>query len=110
MSRVSRPMIYAIDFDGTIVEHRYPYIGELNKEAQQFILDLQERGDQWILYTMREGDKLMEAVEYCRERGMFPTAVNDNTEELKREFNNNPRKIYADYYIDDHNLGGLRWK
>lgn len=107
---MGRKTIYAIDFDGTIVSNEFPFIGDINKEAQAFIEDIQSRGDEWILYTMRESEVLDEAVEYCKEHGLFPTAVNDNTETMKRLFRNNPRKIYADFYIDDHNMGGLRWK
>ena len=105
---MSRKTIYAIDFDGTIVSNEFPFIGDINKEVQDLIYAIQERGDEWILYTMREDEVLDEALEYCKEHGLFPNAVNDNTESMKRLFRNNPRKVYADYYIDDHNAGGLR--
>ena len=102
--------IYAIDFDGTIVTHEYPKIGVLNPKAYNFIKKLQARGDKWILYTMREGKYLDAAVGFLLEHGLVPDAVNDNLKELCEEFRNNPRKIYADVYIDDHNAGGLRWE
>ena len=102
--------LYAIDFDGTIVVHDFPRIGEPNEEAIRFIWDLQERGDKWILLTMREGVYLDAAVNFCHENGLFPSAVNDNVDYMKVLFHNNPRKIYADVYIDDHNAGGLRWE
>lgn len=102
--------LYAIDFDGTIVVHDFPRIGEPNEEAIRFIWDLQERGDKWILLTMREGAYLDAAVNFCHENGLFPSAVNDNVDYMKVLFHNNPRKIYADVYIDDHNAGGLRWE
>ena len=101
--------IYAIDFDGTIVENKWPFIGELNHEAADFIGKLQSRGDQWILYTMREGQRLKEAVDFLKSHGLEPDAINDNTKEMQQLFHNNPRKIYADTYIDDHNAGGLKW-
>jgi hypothetical protein len=100
-------MIYAIDFDGTIVENKFPEIGEIKPEAKEFILKLQERGDKWILYTMRENEQLVEAVEFLSDYGLEPDAVNDNLRELKQSFGNNPRKIFANVYIDDHNAGGL---
>jgi len=102
--------LYAIDFDGTIVVHDFPRIGEPNEEAIKFIWDLQERGDKWILLTMREGAYLDAAVDFCKEHGLFPCAVNDNADYMQVLFQNNPRKIYADVYIDDHNAGGLRWE
>lgn len=100
-------MIYAIDFDGTIVENKYPDIGELNKEAYNFIKDLKERGNKWILYTMREGKLLEEACLFLKKFNIEPNAVNDNLPEMKEFFKNNPRKIFANVYIDDHNAGGL---
>lgn len=47
-------MIYAIDFDGTIVENAFPAIGELKPAAERFIREIHRKGDKWILYTMRE--------------------------------------------------------
>jgi len=103
-------MIYSVDFDGTIVEHRFPAIGKLKEEALKFLQKVQEsQNDVWILNTMREGKKLEEAVSFLHSVGLFPDAVNDNLEEVKAEWGNNPRKIYADVYIDDRNAGGLQF-
>jgi len=102
-------VIYAIDFDGTIVENAFPRIGKLNFAAECFIRDLQERGDKWILYTMREGEKLQEAVDFLAKLGLKPDAVNDNLPEMKKLYGNDPRKVFANVYIDDHNAGGLVW-
>ena len=100
-------MIYAIDFDGTIVENKFPEIGELKPEAETFIRALQERGDKWILYTMREGEVLEEALAFLRKNDLIPDAVNDNLPEMCEFYHNNPRKVFANVYIDDHNAGGL---
>ena len=100
-------MIYAIDFDGTIVSNRFPAIGNLNMEAYRFIKQLQERGDKWILYTMREGAYLEDAVRYLEQLHLHPDAVNDNLPEMCEFYGNNPRKVFANVYIDDHNAGGL---
>ena len=102
--------IYSIDFDGTIVDNRWSSIGALKPEAKKFILAIQERGDKWILNTMREGRYLDEAVEWLHAQGMHPDAINDNLEEIKEAYGNNPRKIFAHVYIDDHNAGGLRFE
>lgn len=95
-------MIVAVDFDGTIVSNAWPRIGIINQHTKDFILWLQKQGHTWILLTMREGEKLQEAVAFCKEHGLNPDYVNDNTKELIEQFGNNPRKIYADIYIDDH--------
>lgn len=102
-------MIYAIDFDGTIVENKFPLVGKLNDEAFEFIKQLEKDGDQWILWTMREGDRLKEAVSFLENIGLHPDAVNDNIQKLKDDFGNNPRKVFANVYIDDHNAGGLQF-
>lgn len=96
-------MIYAIDFDGTIVENAFPKIGKLIPEAKAFIQKLKANGDKWILYTMREGDVLVEALEFLQEQGIYPDEVNDNLPEMCEFYHNNPRKVFANYYIDDHN-------
>ena len=104
-------MIYAIDFDGTIVEDRFPEIGKLKPEAEQFIRELQRRGDKWILWTMRAGRYLNEAKEFLDKHGLSPDAANHNLPEVKAKWpsNPNPRKIFANVYIDDRNAGGLKF-
>lgn len=100
-------MIFAIDFDGTIVENNFPAIGKLKPEAERFIRQLRARGDKWILYTMRERAVLDEAVEFLAIHDLLPDAVNDNLPEMCEFYGNNPRKVFANVYIDDHNAGGL---
>ena len=102
-----KTMIYAIDFDGTIVENAFPKIGKLNQEAARFIRSLKARGDKWILYTMREDKYLQEALEFLARHDLAPDAANDNLPEMCEFYQNNPRKIFANVYIDDHNAGGL---
>ncbi|NOY37607.1 MAG: hydrolase [Chlorobi bacterium] len=96
----------AVDFDGTIVEHKYPEIGEIKLFAFETLKSLQERGCNLILWTFRTGTELDEAVNFCRENGMEFYAVNKNYPE--EEWNETVgRKIDADIYIDDKNLGGF---
>ena len=102
-----RPTIYAIDFDGTIVCNKWPDIGEGVPEVMAFIGQIQQRGDKWILWTMRESERLEQALSWLAVHGLFPNAINDNLPELQKAFKNNPRKVFANVYIDDHNAGGL---
>lgn len=96
----------AVDFDGTIVEHRYPEIGRTRPLAFQTLKALQEKGHRLILWTYRSGGELNEAVNFCRMHGIEFYAVNRNyPEEVWSE--NESRKILADIYIDDRNLGGI---
>lgn len=99
-------MIIAVDFDGTIVQHKYPEIGAEVPFAIETILALQKEGHQIILWTYRTGDLLFEAVDFCESRGLEFYCVNSNYPE--EEFDDTvSRKIYADLYIDDRNFGGL---
>lgn len=90
---MSHPTTYAVDFDGTLCENAYPEIGAPNLPLIDKLISRRRLGAKIILWTCREGEMLTRAVEF--------DAVNDNTEELKRAYGTNPRKIGADYYIDD---------
>jgi hypothetical protein len=98
-------MIIAVDFDGPIVEHKYPEIGKLIPFAIETLLQLQKDGHRLILWTVREGKLLQDAIDFCAERGVYFYAENANYPEEKRE--NASRKLGADLFIDDRNLGGL---
>jgi hydroxymethylpyrimidine pyrophosphatase-like HAD family hydrolase len=96
----------AVDFDGTIVEHEYPAIGKEKLFAFQTLKELEKLGARLILWTFRSGKELDEAVEYCRKNGIEFYAVNKNyPEEVFDETIS--RKIDADIYIDDRNIGGF---
>lgn len=96
----------AVDFDGTIVEHEYPKIGKEKLFAFRTLKELEKQGVMLILWTFRTGKELEEAVEYCRDNGLEFYAVNKNyPEEVVDETVS--RKIDADIYIDDKNLGGF---
>ena len=98
-------MNIAIDFDGTIVEHEYPAIGKPIPFAIETLLQLQKDNHKLILWTVREGDLLQEAVDYCEQRGLYFYAVNENYMGENRE--KAGRKLGVDMFIDDRNLGGL---
>ena len=101
-------MIIAIDFDGTIVEHRYPQIGRELPFAIETLKKLSAERHKLILWTVREGRLLDEAIEFCRSRGLEFYAVNRDYPEEEQERNNHfSRKLKADLFIDDRNLGGL---
>jgi hydroxymethylpyrimidine pyrophosphatase-like HAD family hydrolase len=101
------PLKIAIDFDGTIVEHKYPEIGKEIMFAFQTLRALQEQGHQLILWTYRTGKELDDAVEYCRRNGIEFYAINSSYPEEVFDEDYDSRKIDADLFIDDRNLGGL---
>ena len=100
--------IIAVDFDGTIVEHRYPEIGKEVPFATDTLRMLINDQHRLILWTVREGELLQEAIDWCHERGVDFWAINRDYPEEEAEKNNHfSRKVKADYFIDDRNIGGL---
>ena len=101
-------MIIAVDFDGTIVEDRYPEIGREKPFAVQTLKMLAEQRHLIVLWTVREGRSLENALAWCRERGLEFYAVNKAyPEEQTGDDASTSRKLNADIFIDDRNLGGL---
>lgn len=98
-------MIYAVDFDGTLCEEKWPGVGKPNLYLINFLIEARKKGHKVILWTMRENDYLQEALDWCEGLGLFFDAVNDNLEERVNMYGHNSRKVYADAYIDDHNIG-----
>lgn len=101
------PLKIAVDFDGTIVEHKYPEIGKEILFAFDTLRALQKQKHQLILWTYRAGKELYEAVEFCRENGIEFYAVNKSYPEEEFDEEYSSRKIEADIFIDDRNIGGL---
>lgn len=100
-------MKIAVDFDGTIVEHAYPEIGEIKMFAFETLRELQKQGHVLILWTVRYGQRLDEAVEFCRKHGIEFYAVNKNYPEEVFNETEVSRKLDCDMFIDDKNLGGF---
>lgn len=103
-------MIIAVDFDGTIVEHKYPAIGKEIPFATASLRQLIQDGHKLILWSVREGELLEEAVKWCEQRGVRFYAVNADLDEDAASHQGTAhysRKIKADVFIDDRNVGGL---
>ncbi|MFM7179698.1 MAG: BT0820 family HAD-type phosphatase [Bacteroidota bacterium] len=98
----------AVDFDGTVVEHAYPAIGQEMLFAFATLKRLQEKGHKLILWSIREGQTLQEAVDYCKANGVEFYAVNANFPGEVLEPGVSARKVNADIFIDDRNVGGFR--
>jgi len=100
------PLIVAVDFDGTIVEDAYPKVGKAKIFAIETLKELQKDGHRLILWTYRHGERLQDAVDFCEENGVKFYAVNKNYPEEKFQ-GKVSRKINADLFIDDRNIGGM---
>ena len=97
----------AVDFDGTIVESRYPDIGKPKLFAFETLKKLQQDGYLLILWTYRYGKELDEAVEFCKSNGVEFYAVNKSYPEEELDLKKMSRKVDADIFIDDRNIGGM---
>lgn len=107
--KTNNSKIIGVDFDGTlaVTEGTYPEIQGPIQEVIDYILEEQEKGSIIILVTMREGKELEDAVNWSKAQGIFFDAVNDNIQFMQDFFNNNPRKIFCNEYLDDRNIGGI---
>jgi hypothetical protein len=97
--------VIAIDFDGTLCEHKFPDIGQEVPGAFSVLRELQTAGHRLVLWTMRsdgEGPYLTQAVQWCRDRGIEFWSVNRNPDQCV--WSQSP-KCYAQVYIDDAALG-----
>ncbi len=96
------PRIIAVDFDGTLVTDKYPEIGTIKYLFGRFIEAKKRMPDvRLILWTCRDGERLEEAVQFCKENGLEFDAVNKNIPEVIAMFGKDTRKIYANEYWDD---------
>lgn len=103
-------MIISVDFDGTIVEHRYPAIGKERPFATATLRRLMQDGHKLILFSVREGQLLEDAIMWCEERGVRFYSANADIDEdagAHQGVANFTRKIKADIFIDDRNIGGI---
>lgn len=95
-------LFFGIDFDGTMVEHKYPVMGKPLEDAVDVVHELMEAGHKIILYTMRSGERLQEAVDYLEEEGIELYGINEN--KTQKYWTESP-KIFCHIYIDDAALG-----
>lgn len=97
-------VVYAVDFDGTLVANQWPEIGAPNIPLINCMKGLRKNGSKVVLWTNRNGELLNQAVSFCRSFGLEFDAVNDNVPELVEMYGNNTRKVSADVYIDDKSV------
>lgn len=97
------PRIIGLDFDGTVVTHRYPEIGD-DIGAVPVLKELVEKGHKFILFTMRstKNGTLQDAVNWFKENGIPLYGVNSNP--TQASWTDSP-KAYCHVYIDDAAMG-----
>lgn len=99
--------LIAIDFDGTIAEDKYPKIGKPMTFAFETLKALQNDGHRLILWTYRSGNRLQDAVDFCLENGIEFYAVNSSFPGEEFDEKTQSRKLAADIFVDDRNVGGF---
>ena len=96
--------IIAVDFDGTLCEDIYPEIGKPKEQIIRYVKWRKSEGDKLILWSCRNGDRLNEAIDWCKQYGIEFDAVNKNLPYIIEAFGGDTRKIYADNYLDDRSI------
>jgi len=100
-------MIISIDFDGTIVEEAYPLVGKMMPEANIYINKLFSEGHEIIINTCRSGKYEGDAEDFLIKHGIHFNQINSNLPHVIEFYGRDTRKISADLYIDNKQLGGL---
>lgn len=94
-------MVICIDFDGTCVKHEYPKIGG-DIGSQKILRKLIDNGHKLVLFTMRSGIELKDAVEWFKTNEIPLYGINKNP--TQNTWTSSP-KAYGQLYIDDAALG-----
>ena len=101
MEKIVGPIKVGLDFDGTCVTHEYPKIGK-DIGAVPILIDLVNRGHLIILYTMRSGNHLADAINWFAENGISLYAAQKDP---GQERWTSSHICYANLYIGDDALG-----
>lgn len=94
-------MKIGLDFDGTVVEHKFPDIGN-DIGAVPVLRELVRQGHKINLNTMRSGEYLEAAVQWFRNNGITLNGINEDPGQ--KNWTQSP-KVFADIYIDDMAIG-----
>lgn len=101
MSKDRLPFIIAVDFDGTLVDDAFPEVGTKDDMVFELCKTWKAMGAKLILWTCRDNQRLVDAVQFCREHGLNFDAVNQNVPEVQELYGGDTRKVFADVYLDD---------
>lgn len=102
-----KPIILAIDFDGTIVEAAFPGIGKLKPGAAKYINQLYNEGYKILIHTCRSGIFEGNVETFLQKCHIKYHYINSNLPSQIEYFGQDCRKLSADMYIDDKCLMGL---
>jgi Predicted hydrolases of the HAD superfamily len=100
-------MIIAVDFDGTINSAEWPALGNPLPFVADTLRKLRRDGHYIVIWTCREGKEQTDAVNWLLEHDIPFDRINDHHPVNIAKYGGNARKVFADLYIDDRQLGGL---
>ena len=94
-----------VDFDGTIVEHKFPAIGPVRKDVLKVLQNWRDKGAHIIISSARsakmfggkDSEKFKEMVAFIKKEGIPHDEIDDGT----------IGKVVADLYLDDRALNAL---
>ena len=102
-NKLKHKISIALDFDGTVVEHDYPYIGKENGNCSEILKRwVKEYNVEIILDTMRGGKMLQDALKWFNDREVPIFSVGKHP---IQESWTDSTKAYALFSIDDRNVG-----
>ncbi|MDP4224873.1 MAG: hypothetical protein Q8910_00690 [Bacteroidota bacterium] len=100
--------IFSIDCDGTLFKEDWPNIGEPFQEAIKALREIKRLGHYIILNTCRQGILLEEVLAFMKRYDIPYDYANENIPDKIALFGD-CRKIGADVFVDDRNIGKWTW-
>lgn len=99
--------ILVVDFDGTIVENKYPELGPLKTNVVEVLNRLYDEGYGILINTCRCQEFEHVAKKCLKNNGIKYHYMNCNFPHLIKHYGMDCRKLSGDIYIDDKNLMGI---
>lgn len=98
-----------VDFDGTIVDNFDKPNRIIMSNAFEVLKKLKDAGAYLVFWSLREGVRLQEALDFCTSNGVVFDSINEIPIALDyRRFDKTVRrKPDAHHFIDDRNVGGF---
>lgn len=97
----------SIDYDDTIVYQDFPNSGTIKPNAKEVINKLYDEGHHILIWTCRAFENAKTAKRYLIECGVRFHLINENLPSNIEQYGGDTRKMSADIYIDDRQLGGI---
>lgn len=98
---MDKKLVVAVDFDGTIVNDKFPEIGNIKTKTVELMKKLKEKGHLVIVWTCRSGHNLDDAVDFLNKNNILYDYINENPQDPYAIAGWQGRKVFCDIYLDD---------